>query len=139
MFLPVKVDGRLLIDGMLAHAVPTVPLREMGASKVLAVQLRGNWINGEGPRHVFDVIGQCFAIAQHLTCDRWQRAADLVIEPDVTGFQFDDFARTTDLIRAGEAAARAALPGLRAWFQSEPAEAVVEKPGSKALACPSEP
>jgi len=36
MFLPVKIDGRLLIDGMLAHAVPSVPLREMGASRVLA-------------------------------------------------------------------------------------------------------
>src|ERR1700694_691919 len=65
MFLPVKVRGRLLIDGMLAHAVPTVPLREMGAQRVLAVHLKGTWTNGDsGPRHLFDVIGQCFAIAQ---------------------------------------------------------------------------
>src|SRR3989442_9518563 len=27
MFLPVKIRGRLLVDGMLAHAVPSVPLR----------------------------------------------------------------------------------------------------------------
>ncbi len=66
MFLPVRFKGRLLVDGMLAHAVPTVPLRMMGAERVLAVHLKGHWTNGEGPRHLFDVIGQCFAIAQQM-------------------------------------------------------------------------
>jgi NTE family protein len=119
MFLPVKIDGRLLIDGMLAHAVPSVPLREMGASRVLAVHLKGNWISGEGPRHLFDVIGQCFAIAQEKTSDRWKQAADLVIEPDVTGFKYDDFERTAELIRMGEVVARAAVPELRKWLGME--------------------
>jgi NTE family protein len=122
MFLPVKIDGRLLIDGMLAHAVPSVPLQEMGAGRVLAVHLKGNWINGDGPRHLFDVIGQCFAIAQDKMSDRWRKAADLVIEPDVTGFKYDDFERTSELIRAGEIVARAALPEIRKWLQVETAE-----------------
>src|SRR5437868_14557689 len=65
MFSPVRINGRWLVDGMLAHPVPTVPLREMGAQRVLAVHLKGTWTNsGAGPRHLFDVIGQCFAIAQ---------------------------------------------------------------------------
>ena len=103
MFLPVKIRGRLLVDGMLAHAVPTVPLREMGAHRVLAVHLKGSWTNGDaGPRHLFDVIGQCFAIAQEMNCNVWKAAADLVIDPDVNGFKYDDFERSTDLIRAGE-------------------------------------
>lgn len=121
MFLPVKIDGRLLIDGMLAHPVPSVPLREMGASRVLAVHLKGNWINGDGPRHLFDVIGQCFAIAQEKTSDRWKQAADLVIEPDVTGFKYDDFERTAELIRMGEVVARAAIPELRKWIDGKTA------------------
>ncbi len=119
MFLPVKIGGRMLMDGMLAHAVPSVPLREMGAERVLAVHLKGNWINGDGPRHVLDVIGQCFAIAQDKMSDRWRQAADLVIEPDVTGFKYDDFERTADLIRAGEVVTRAALPEIRKWLQME--------------------
>jgi len=119
MFLPVKIDGRLLIDGMLAHPVPSVPLREMGASRVLAVHLKGNWIGSDGPRHLFDVIGQCFAIAQEKTSDRWKQAADLVIEPDVTGFKYDDFERTDALIRMGEVVARAAVPEIKSWMQVE--------------------
>jgi len=122
MFLPVKIDGRMLIDGMLSHAVPTVPLRQMGAQRVLAVHLKGSWMNGDGPRHLFDVIGQCFAIAQKLSSDTWLRAADLTIDPDVNGFKYDDFERTADLIRAGEVAAREALPEIRKWFQSGAAE-----------------
>src|SRR5207253_10892732 len=35
MFLPVRIAGRLLVDGMLAHTVPTTPLRKMGAQRVL--------------------------------------------------------------------------------------------------------
>jgi len=122
MFLPVKIRGRLLVDGMLAYAVPTVPLREMGAQKVLAVHLRGTWTNGDvGPRHLFDVIGQCFAIAQEMNCGVWKAAADLVIDPDVNGFKYDDFERSAELIRSGETAMRAALPEIRKWLQqSEP-------------------
>ena len=66
MFLPVNIRGRWLVDGMLAYAVPTKPLVEMGASRVLAVHLKGRWTNGSAPRHLFDVIGQCFAIAQDM-------------------------------------------------------------------------
>ena len=43
IFLPVKIRGRYLVDGMLSHPVPTRPLREMGAERVLAVHLKGTW------------------------------------------------------------------------------------------------
>jgi NTE family protein len=126
MFLPIKFDGRLLIDGMLAYAVPTIPLREMGATRVLAVHLKGTWINSRGPRHLFDVIGQCFSIAQEMNCSLWRAAADLVLEPDVSGYHYDDFEHASDLIRAGEIAARAALPEIRKWLEvpAAPAEKI---------------
>src|SRR6201981_161794 len=118
MFLPVNLRGRWLVDGMLAHAVPTRPLVEMGAKHVLAVHLKGRWTNGNTPRHLFDVIGQCFAIAQDMCSSHWKQAADLIIEPDVNGFEYDAFVHTTALITAGEMAARAAIPTLRKWMQA---------------------
>src|SRR5439155_6560421 len=122
MFLPVKIRGRLLVDGMLAHAVPTVPLREMGADRVLAIHLKGRWTNGEaGPRHLFDVIGQCFAIAQEMNCDVWKRAADLVIEPDVNGYKYDAFDHAVELMRAGEAVGRKVVPEIKKCLQVETA------------------
>ena len=117
MFLPVNIRGRWLVDGMLAHAVPTRPLVEMGASRVLAVHLRGTWTTGSAPRHLFDVIGQCFAIAQDMSSSHWKEAADLIIEPDVHGFEYDAFVHTAALIKAGEVATRQALPTIKKWLE----------------------
>ena len=120
MFLPVKIRGRYLVDGMLSHPVPTRPLREMGAERVLAVHLKGTWSNGGPPRNLFDVIGQSFAIAQDAMSCLWRDAADIVIEPDVAGFAYDDFKRADDLIHAGEVAMRNALPEVRKWLEVPP-------------------
>jgi NTE family protein len=117
MFLPVVIEGRWLVDGMLSHPVPTRPLREMGAKRVLAVQLKGQWSKTTTPRHLFDVIGQSFAIAQDTMDPLWRGAADLVLEPDVAGFDYDDFKRADELIQVGELAMRRALPEVRKWLE----------------------
>jgi NTE family protein len=116
MFHPVNVNGRLLVDGLLAHSVPTVPLRAMGATRVIGITLSASWVKKQGPRHVFDVIGQCFSIAQDNMCSVWKSAADIVLEPAIGEFSYDDFARAPELIKTGEVAARAALPQIRSWF-----------------------
>ena len=122
MFLPVEIQGSWLVDGMLSYPVPTRPLREMGAERVLAVQLKGQWSKTSAPRHFFDVIGQSFAIAQDMMSEVWRSSADVVIEPDVAGFDFDDFKRADELIRVGELAMRSALPEVRKWLEA-PVEA----------------
>lgn len=128
VFLPVKVNGRLLVDGMLAHSLPTKPARDMGADRVLAVSLRSHWKTNEGPRHIFDVIGQCFSIAQDINCASARGCADLVIEPDVTGYRYDDFEHSAALVAIGEAAAHAALPEIRKWLEPAPQKAAAHSP-----------
>ena len=113
MFLPVEINGRLLIDGLLAHPVPTQPLREMGAERVIGVYLSGGWAKRNGPRHVFDVIGQCFSIAQDKMCTTWQSYADITLMPNVSEFGYDEFVRSPQMISAGEASARAAMTELK--------------------------
>ncbi|MGA9391296.1 MAG: patatin-like phospholipase family protein [Candidatus Sulfotelmatobacter sp.] len=136
MFLPVNIRGRWLVDGMLSHPVPTRPLREMGADRVLAVHLKGQWSKDGAPRHLFDVIGQSFAIAQDKMSHLWRGAADLVVEPDVAGFAYDDFKRAAELIRAGEVAMRQALPEVRKWLQT-PAETPVALKAPSVVARPA--
>ena len=128
MFLPVNIRGRWLVDGMLSHPVPTRPLREMGAERVLAVHLKGQWSKDGAPRHLFDVIGQSFAIAQDMMSHLWRGAADVVVEPDVAGFAYDDFKRSDELIRSGEDAMRQALPEVRKWIETPAPTSLVVKP-----------
>ena len=126
MFLPVNINGRLLVDGLLAHAVPSTPLRTMGAERVIAIYLSAHWVKPKGPRHVFDLIGQCFSIAQAKMCGPWKADSDIVVEPAIGEFGYDDFSRARDLIRVGEAAARSVIEQIRAWVPSPPEPQVVE-------------
>jgi NTE family protein len=135
MFLPVESGGRWLVDGMLSHPVPTHPLRKMGAERILAVHLKGQWSKAGAPRHLFDVIGQSFAIAQDMMGPVWRGAADLVIEPDVAGFDYDDFKRADELIHVGELAMRNALPQVRKWLEL-PSEATSPLTGPALVASP---
>jgi len=136
MFLPVEIQGSWLVDGMLSHPVPSQPLREMGADRVLAVHLKGQWSKTCAPRHFFDVIGQSFAIAQDMMSATWRSAADIVIEPDVAGFDYDDFKRAGELIRVGELAMRQALPEVRKRLEA-PAESVAPLQASALVARPA--
>jgi len=117
VFLPVTVNGRVLVDGMLAHSLPSQPVRDMGAERILAVNLKSTWSNADGPRHIFDVIGQCFSIAQDMNCTRARACANLVIEPDVTGYRYDDFEHSAELVHIGEDTARIAMPQIRTWLE----------------------
>lgn len=81
------------------------------------MHLKGQWSKTSAPRHFFDVIGQSFAIAQDMMSAAWRSAADVVIEPDVAGFDYDDFKRAGELIRVGELAMRRALPEVRKWLE----------------------
>jgi NTE family protein len=127
MFQPVRIENRLLVDGLLAHAVPAKPLRDMGAERVISVYLAAHWVKPEGPRHVFDVIGQCFSIAQARMCGPWQAASDIVLQPEIGQFAYDDFVRAPELIRAGEMAARAVMAKVREWMP-QPVPAAAETP-----------
>ena len=118
MFQPVEIQGRHFVDGMLVHPVPSVPVRAMGASHVLAIHLRTG-AQSTGPQTMFDVIGRSFNFALDRSAGTWKAASDLVVEPDMTGFAYDDFARAGEMIRVGELAMRQALPQVKAWFEAQ--------------------
>ena len=126
MFLPVNIDGRLLVDGLLGHAVPSMPLREMAPTRYFRVPGRA-LAEATRSRHVFDMIGQCFSIAQDRMCGPWKAASDLVLEPEIGEFAYDDFIRAPELIRAERPLLRAALPQIKSWFAAPAPQAEVKQ------------
>jgi len=125
IFTPVNVNGRLMVDGMLAHCVPAIPVREMGAEKIISVSFNAHWVKTGAPRHVLDIIGQCFSIVTANMDGIWQAVTDVSIVPDVAEFAYDAFEKAPKLIEAGMRAAEAALPQIQAMMQA-PAEETVE-------------
>jgi hypothetical protein len=89
----------------------------LGADVVIAVYLEAG--NLEDPRTVADVISRSFNIIQRHGELAWRQQADVIIEPDVKPFVWDDFTRTNELVAVGEAAVQSALPEIRALLGSE--------------------
>jgi NTE family protein len=112
LFQPVEYDGRMLVDGFVSAAVPVDAARLMGAEVVIAVFLEAESL--EKPANLVDVIGRSFSIVRLQADVGWRLKSDIVITPAVREFAWDDFARTRDLVAAGEASALEALPQIQA-------------------------
>jgi len=108
LFVPIQYEGRTLVDGFLTAPVPVDGARLLGADIVVAVYLESGGI--ENPRTAVDIIGRSFNIIQRYADIEWRQQAEIIIEPDVASFAWDDFSKTPELIRAGEEAAMKAVP-----------------------------
>jgi NTE family protein len=119
LFLPVAYDGSWLVDGMLVAAVPVKAAKELGADLVVAVVL-DNIDPGLEPKNMLDVLGRSFSIAQRTAEPVWRAEADVVVEPEVRAYGWDEFERADELIAAGEKAMREALPRLQSLLRPAP-------------------
>jgi NTE family protein len=117
LFLPIQYDGRTLVDGFLTSPVPVEGALLLGADIVIAVYLEAGSL--AQPRTFTDVLSRAFTIVQRHSDLAWRTQADVVIEPDVKPFVWDDFSKTPQMVAAGEAAALAALPQIRAALRRE--------------------
>lgn len=117
LFVPIQFEGRTLVDGFLTAPVPVEGAFLLGADIVIAVYLEAG--NIEQPRTFTDVLSRSFTIVQRHTDLTWRQQADVIIEPDVAPFVWDDFSKTPDMVAAGAAAALAALPDIRAAINGE--------------------
>ncbi len=117
LFVPVKYEGRTLVDGFLTALVPIEGTLLLGAEVVIAVYLEAGAV--DEPRTFTDVLSRSFTIIQKHADLEWRKEADVIIEPDVTPFLWDDFSKTSELVRAGEEAALKALPAIRVALESK--------------------
>ena len=117
LFVPIQYDGRTLVDGFLTSPVPTEGVLLLGADIVVAVYLESGGI--DNPRTAVDIISRSFNIIQGHSEIAWRQQADVVIEPDVKSFAWDDFTKTPDLIASGEEATLQAIPQILARLRGE--------------------
>jgi NTE family protein len=115
LFQPVHLGGRVLVDGAMSVEIPALLARELGATHVISVHLPAPSCE-RPPTDLFKVVRRCFQILQTRNEDTWRQASDLVITPDLRAIEWDGFDCGPELVKAGEAAALAALPAIQSWF-----------------------
>jgi NTE family protein len=121
LFLPVHHRGRVLVDGFLTETVPAPAVRRLGAELVISVHLEPGLIES-GPRNTIEIISRSFSIIQAAASQPWRDATDVLIEPDVHHILWDEFAKTPQLVAAGESAARHVIPQIRSAIANWPAK-----------------
>lgn len=115
LFQPLRHHGRLLVDGAMSIEIPALLARQLGATHVISVHLPAQ--SGDRlPTNVFQVVNRCFQIMQSRSEQGWRKDSDLVIVPDVRAVEWDGFLHGPELLKAGEAAAMAAIPAIQAWL-----------------------
>ena len=111
---PVELDGRLLVDGGWAEAVPVLAARQLGADFVIAVEA-GNPPSGGSPppRNALDVIGRADALVRHALANSQLQSADFILAPSNGVSHWADFSTAEKAADRGEEELERRLPELR--------------------------
>lgn len=138
---PVMHQGRYLLDGGFWEAAPVGAAAGLGADLIVAVELGhpytlprrlhrpAAWLEQRLARLPIarTVAGVPFTLHAVGREHAPGRTADIVVRPDLTGMGSSSPFHMTRALDAGIAAAREALPAIRALLAGEPAPAVAEE------------
>lgn len=119
LFSPIRHEGRVLVDGFVSMEVPAAPLLQMGADRVIAVNIPNH--DGLDYGNMFSVVNRCFQVMSAHCEHNWRRYSKLVITPQVADMSWDSFASAKRLIECGEKAAMAAMPKVLKWLKMQTA------------------
>ncbi len=142
VFSPLRLDGRVLVDGGVSDPVPAETVNLMGADLCIAVNVvpplkKGvenavsktirvmtwfnplSWFEGSsGLPNMFDIIMNAMQILQYELGNFKAISADVLINPELSDFTWIEYYRSEELIERGRQAAEQALPAIkRAYAQ----------------------
>lgn len=112
VFVPVEIEGELLVDGGLLENVPVSPLREAGAEFVIGVNLSAGR-DYQRPQDIIDVFANAIDIAIDNVTRLQTSAADLIVAPRLSSYSRRDMSRIPELIEEGFRSTRQLLDKLK--------------------------
>ncbi len=115
VFAPVELDGRLLVDGGMVDNIPVDVARDMGVDRVIVVDIGTPLKPRKELLTVVDVLNQSTTMMTRRNSEQQLATlhdSDVLVQPNMTGFEVTDFGRSEELIEAGYQAAKALQPRL---------------------------
>ena len=115
-FAPLRIDGRLLVDGGIVNNVPVDVVKAMGADRVIAVDVGAPLLDDSELNSPFAITMQMLDVLMKQRTAQVMAAMDprdVKIVPDLGDIGSASFDRAVDAIAPGEVAAIRVLPRLR--------------------------
>ena len=109
IFDPVRIDGRILVDGGMANNLPVNVVRDMGADVVIAVDISSPMLTEEQLTSVLSVTEQLSNFLTRRTTEQQIASLgprDILIVPELGDFSSADFQGAAEIVPLGEEAAR---------------------------------
>lgn len=119
IFTPVRMDGKVLVDGGILKVVPVEEVRAMGAQRVIAVVFESPAPNPGGLSTLPDILRRSAGVASLQNERRSLAAADLVISVNTGRFSATDYSKWREIIQAGYAAAQRQAAALKPYELSD--------------------
>lgn len=116
VFEPVAIGQWHYVDGGVVSPVPVDAARDLGADFVIAVDISSK-ASGTRPAHLVGIVNQSISIMGQKLGQQELARAEVVIRPQVNEIGPSDFDQRNNAIIAGEQAALAAMPAIRAGLQ----------------------
>ena len=117
VFQPVKIGSHTYVDGGLVAPVPVRFAREMGADFIIAVNI-STQTDSQATLSSLEVLMQTFSIMGQRLNHYELKDADVVIAPSLGAMGSGDFAGRNLAILAGEQAAAALMPQIKARLKA---------------------
>lgn len=116
IFNPVRIKGRLLVDGAVTERLPVYVLKDMGADYIIGVDVKAYSDGIENTakiRSIYDVIMQSIEILENKACEPSQAMTDCLITPNTTAYSGSDFSIAAECIAKGRIAAAEKLDEIK--------------------------
>ena len=107
VFKPFQMDGHDYVDGAILENLPTPEVKAMGANVVLAVSLELAPAGNGDLNNILGVLQRAFAVGIEANEERDRKLANVVVTPDVSGFNAGSYNKVYQLAQRGYAAAEA--------------------------------
>jgi NTE family protein len=122
IFAPVAIEGKLLVDGMVANNVPVNVARAMGAERLIVVDVGSPPLTADQITNVFGIASQLTTILSYRNTERQVDslgAHDVLLRPELGTLGAGDFPTAMKVVPLGQAAAEEKLAALRPFSVSE--------------------
>lgn len=100
IFHPIEIEGQLYVDGGIVENVPAATVKNMGADFVIGVDLNAHHQYGK-PENILDVILNSFHYLMKQNAKIQSSNSDIMICPNLSGFNRSDMSQTEALVKKG--------------------------------------
>lgn len=114
LYMPVEIDGKLLIDGGVVNNYPIQEVKDLGADIIIGVDVQDGFKNRKALNDATRILVQITNMQMIQKMPENIKKTDIYIKPNIDGFNVVSFDQGDEIIKRGEEAARKVISQLKA-------------------------